>query len=530
LTNLNVVTAISDGSITADKVSSDILTQASLTNGAINALIVGSRLNTVGQFSMAVGARNTVTNCSFAAGLGTKALGSYSSAEGYHSEASGYVSHAEGNYTEAAGNYSHAEGWSTEASGSASHAEGYNTTASGGGAHAQGGNTTASGLYSSVAGYESEANGVISTALGSSAIANHDYSFVWSSSSATNCLVEFESTTNYQFSVYAENGIRLLGGPISGDGSGLTNLNVSGTSITNMVGITALGSGQIITEAERSSIAANESQVATNASIIASIDVIVSGLDSEVVALQSASTNWNEAHGWGDHAEAGYASNSNLLGHTEGVNNPHNVTAAQLGVYTTNETQMAIDTALAEVPVEDFVKTNHVGSVAIDGTLTVETNLYVYGKSVIGQPIFALDVATNEAYSTNSLVVEGDIHTFGKYYGDGSALTGLDVVVSEVDPVFSSSVASGITTNDIAIWNAGGSGSCVTNAMLLDGSVAMQASLDMASNRVTQVAAPVDDGDAVNLASLKSLLQALPAQGDLSMGVYTNGTQPVIQF
>ncbi len=40
---------------------------------------------------------------------------------------------------------------------------------------------------------------------------------------------------------------------------------------------------------------------------------------------------WQEAYAWGDHAEAGYAEESALLGHTGRTDNPHAVTATQVG-------------------------------------------------------------------------------------------------------------------------------------------------------------------------------------------------------
>jgi hypothetical protein len=68
---------------------------------------------------------------------------------------------------------------STTASGYASHAEGYNTTASTSHSHA----------------------------AGSSANAVHSDTYVWADGTSTS------SSTNKQYTVYASNGIRLLGGP-----------------------------------------------------------------------------------------------------------------------------------------------------------------------------------------------------------------------------------------------------------------------------------------------------------------------------
>jgi hypothetical protein len=59
--------------------------------------------------------------------------------------------------------------------------------------------------------------------MGNGAYATNDNTFVWSDGTAIG------STTNKQVSIYASNGYRLLGGPITGNGSGLTG---TGTTFT----------------------------------------------------------------------------------------------------------------------------------------------------------------------------------------------------------------------------------------------------------------------------------------------------------
>jgi len=81
-------------------------------------------------------------------------------------------------------------------------AEGLNSTASGNGSHAEGGSTTASGDFSHAA--------------GSFAKATNDYTYVWSSGA------DFGSSTTKQYTVYAQNGTRLLGGKV---GVGVSNPN-----------------------------------------------------------------------------------------------------------------------------------------------------------------------------------------------------------------------------------------------------------------------------------------------------------------
>jgi len=107
-------------------------------------------------------------------------------------------------------------------------------TASGDGASAHGALTTASGDYSHAEGWSTVASGTASHAAGKGATASHDYSFVWSDGAAT------ASSATKEFTVYAENGIRLLGGEISGNGAGITNLNLDAMAwLTNAVTYTA---------------------------------------------------------------------------------------------------------------------------------------------------------------------------------------------------------------------------------------------------------------------------------------------------
>jgi hypothetical protein len=123
-----------------------------------------------------------------------------------------------GEGTTASGDYSHAVGLSSTASGPASHAEGSSTTASGDSSHAEGNTTIASGRCSHAA--------------GESAKATNDNTFVWSDGTS------FGSTLPNQFSTYASNGYRLLGGPITGDGSLIINVNaltLGGVALAGLV-------------------------------------------------------------------------------------------------------------------------------------------------------------------------------------------------------------------------------------------------------------------------------------------------------
>jgi hypothetical protein len=149
------------------------------------------------------------------------ASGGQSHAEGNSTIASGISgSHAEGASTTASGGASHAEGEGTVASGNASHAEGNGTIASGDESHAEGIITTASGVRSHTEGYGTIAAGLESYASGFEAVNLGDYSFFWSGDST---FTKRTNTVAQSYNIYAPGGINLLGGVISGNGSGLTN-------------------------------------------------------------------------------------------------------------------------------------------------------------------------------------------------------------------------------------------------------------------------------------------------------------------
>ena len=118
-----------------------------------------------------------------------------------------------GSEASASGIYSTALGYYTTASGGASTALGYSTTASGNNSTALGLGTTASGGSSIALGVDTTASGFTSFAGGHQAQALHDGSFVWADSQNG----FFASTTNDQFSVRANRGVRFVTG-----GAGLT--------------------------------------------------------------------------------------------------------------------------------------------------------------------------------------------------------------------------------------------------------------------------------------------------------------------
>ena len=64
----------------------------------------------------------------------------------------------------------------------------------------------------------------------------------------------------------------------------------------------------------------------------------------------AAVDNWNAAYSWGNHADAGYAADSDLQAHVNDTNNPHGVTKAQVGlgnVDNTSDVNKPVSTAQA---------------------------------------------------------------------------------------------------------------------------------------------------------------------------------------
>jgi len=174
----------------------------------------GSYTTASGNDSHAEGSVTTASGRrSHAEGSGTTASGIGSHAEGSNTEASGEQSHAEGKGTTASGIGSHAEGIGTTASAGSSHAEGNGTIASGGQSHAEGHETTASGTMSHAEGYKTTASGHSSHAAGWQANAIHDHTYVWSDGTS------ISSSSEKQYTVRAQNGIRLYGGNVYYQGS-----------------------------------------------------------------------------------------------------------------------------------------------------------------------------------------------------------------------------------------------------------------------------------------------------------------------
>lgn len=166
------------------------------------------------------------------------------------------------------------------------------------------------------------------------------------------------------------------------------------------------------------------------------------------------------------------AATANLLASTGSGSQLTGITAAQVGAYTTNQTDAAIAAALAGFEPGAGVLTNHVGDVRING-----------------------------AVQATALA------------GDGASVTNLNLAAYAGDNLTWDPVSNKL--------NAAAGGTGYTDAQAVAAVTA--ADLDMNAHRVTGVAAPTADSDAITKAYLRAVLSALPPQGNLSMGAYTNG-------
>jgi hypothetical protein len=229
--------------------------------------------------------------------------------------------------------------------------------------------------------------------------------------------------------------------------------------------------------------------------------------------------------------------------HLAAVNNPHGVTAAQTGAYTSNQTVTALSDAIAGSDLGKCVRTNHAGDVTVNGVLTAST------FSGNGVSITNLNLA---AYVGNNLTWDAVSNKLSATagYNDSNAVAAIRVSlqlgsaatnnVSDFAPSDLSQYASGTVTYSNGHFYAATqlAPTDVTNAVLaawqnLDtdktddltkAGGTLTGDLNMGdTHRLTGLASPQADSDAVSKAYLRLVLSNLKPQGNLSMGAYTNG-------
>ena len=393
------------------------------------------------------------------------------------------------------------------------------------------------------------ATGYASRAGGEGAMATNDNTFVWSDG------MLFGSTLPYQFSAYASNGYRLFGGPIYGNGSGLTNLNLSTAvagSLTSdklaagavtsaklasgSVGATALATGAVtatklasgsvgatalatgaVTATKLATGSVGATALATGAvtatklatGSVGATALATGAVTATKLATGSVGTNKAVIAEWNAWGNARYLSQT---GTPDLVMNPGRIVAGH-GLNKTNIASTAYGASQhGYVALSATATNNGIGSLQLVNLESNQTAL-ITGHASIG--LGASTVTNDQA------IVAGDgLASHGKgtvtalgFFGNGAGLTNLN---------FSGAVEANSVTTDKLTANA------VTTEKIVDGAVAVAKlaindNLSIGGNRVTNLSAPVADGDAVTKAYLRAVLTALPPQGDLSMGSFTNG-------
>jgi len=218
----------------------------------------------------------------------------------------------------------------------------------------------------------------------------------------------------------------LVGGILSGDGSGLTNLNLGIVEESDPLFTNSVAVG--ITSAD---IANWNSGVATET-------------DPQVGVIS-------------DH----YVPNWNGLALVTGTIYDD----GNIGIGTTSpNSTLHINGSINKIPLRVQVDGGSRLTVGSNGGVSIGTfqdtpptkGLYVFGDVGIGTAMPGSKLDVRGTVSATALMVTADLVVGGILSGDGSGLTNLSGVgVAEADPVFTNSVAAGITSTDIANWNSG---------------------------------------------------------------------------
>jgi hypothetical protein len=262
----------------------------------------------------------------------------------------------------------------------------------------------------------------------------------------------------------------------------------------------------------------------------------VTGAQSNLIAsaLQPASTN-----GWT------ISSHSNLLT----INGNGSALSGIVKTSDTNDwTVSAHDAWITAAQVPAQTQQIYVATAGTAGAVTgVQSQLLTSAlqPASITNLVPYTGAASSVNLGTNSMTAK-------LFIGDGSGLTNLSSSMPAPGSITSDKLAVGaVTAANLGAGSVGSSAlafNAVTTEKLADGAVtggkiasgvinsehlaegsvtvaklAISSNLNMNGNRVTNLALPANDGDALTKAYLRAVLSAIPPQGDLSMGSFTNG-------
>ncbi len=218
--------------------------------------------------------------------------------------------------------------------------------------------------------------------IGANAATSNDNTFVWSDGTA------ISGTSSNQFTAFASNGFRLLGGPIQGNGSGLTGLIVS-NYVAGSIGSSALASNSV-TAAKLSAGSVGTAALATNSVTAATIAAGSIGTNKVAIA------EWNA---WGN---GRYLS---LTGSSDLVLNPGRIVAGY-GLNLTNISPTAY--GASQMSYNDG-STQTIGEWSIGAS----QNGYNGGLQTIGESAYG---ASQEGFNLGEQTIE--------YYAGGASQQG----------------------------------------------------------------------------------------------------------
>lgn len=219
------------------------------------------------------------------------------------------------------------------------------------------------------------ATGYASSAGGEGAMATHDNVFVWSDGTL------FGSTLPYQFSAFASNGFQLLGGPIMGDGSGLSNLNVVASLLSNSITSDKLVAG-VITASHLAPNSVSSAAIASGA--VTSTKLAANSVSSAAIASGAVTSTKLAANSVGNSALASGAVTSAKL--TNGA-----VTSAKLGANSVGSTAIASGAVTSSKLAANSVNTGTIVSNAVTST------------KIQDGTIVDVDIAANAAISLSKV-------------------------------------------------------------------------------------------------------------------------------
>jgi len=382
--------------------------------------------------------------------------------------------------------------------------------------------------------------------MGANATSAYTNTFVWSDGTS------FGSTLAYQFSAFARNGFRFSGGPIYGNGEGLTNLNLA-TAMPASITSDKLAAGSVGTN--------NAVQSEWNAWASASINAHDTNPTSHASSF-AGKVDRMDTNGWTVTAHGAWITAAQVPAQTQQV---YVATAGAAGVVTGSQSNI-IASALQPASTNGWVVSAHSNLLTTNGNGSAlsgvvkssDTNgwtvsahgawitaaqvpaqtqqVYVATAGTAGtvtgvqsqlltsalQPASIINLvpytgaASSVNLGTNSMTAK-------LFIGDGSGLTNLSLVATLVaNSVTTDKISDGAVTGGKIASGVINSGH-LTNGAVTVAKLNMDSSLNMNMNRVTNLGQPVNDGDAVTKSYLRSVLLAIPPQGDLSMGSFTNG-------